>query len=185
MKINKEEINMNSFDDNRPENEQDKDMMPAYTNDHDAMSPHEKAEHTNENPEMNETESIKEAQREDETMKVEEEVATEEAGNEALANEKPSATQTAKQEPKLASQTKKTKRKGNWGQTILSGIIGAVLMFGLVTYTPILEGQTTEDPASEDSFSLNEPDDAETEVTKTTAEVQDGSLADMVEEASK
>lgn len=78
------------------------------------------------------------------------------------------------------------KQKKNWGQTIMSGVIGSVLTFGLITYTPLFNGDVENDPSTyEEGFTLNQTEEGD-EAVPTISTVTDGSsLADMVEEASK
>lgn len=98
-------------------------------------------------------------------------------------DEKAAPKHPAKAEETNASSSKGTKKqKSGWFQTVVSGFIGAVLMFGLITYTPVFDQSTNDSKDAEENFTLNEE---QAETTPTATDAVEDSLADMVEDASK
>lgn len=106
-----------------------------------------------------------------------------EAGNIAVEADKGEADESI-----AGSQsTPVKKQKKNWGQTILSGIIGSILTFGLVTYTPLFGDNMDQNPVTpENEFTVDHME-GDGEAVPTISQQTDGgsSLADMVEDASK
>ena len=83
-------------------------------------------------------------------------------------------------------QPQKKERK-NWGQTVLSGVIGSVLTIGAIFYTPL--GEQLVSPQIEKGEGEQTKQTEQTEevpnVKSAAKEVSTDSLADMVEETSK